>query len=63
MSIDNAAGVRSVTFTLTYDAGLLHVSTATLAAGLPADWTLSINNNVPGSLTLTAAGATQLSGS
>ena len=40
----------------------MHVSTATLAAGLPADWTVSINNNVPGSLTLTASGATQLSG-
>ena len=63
VSIDNATGVRSVTFTLTYDAGLLHVSTASLAAGLPADWTLSINSNVPGSLTLTASGATQLSGS
>jgi hypothetical protein len=62
VSIDNATGVRSVTFTLTYDAGLLHVSTANLAAGLPADWAVSITNNVPGSLTLTASGATQLSG-
>ena len=33
-----------------------------MAAGLPADWTLSINSNVPGSLTLTASGATQLAG-
>ena len=55
VSIDNAAGVRSVTFTLTYDPGLLHVSTANLAAGLPADWTISVNNTVPGSLVVTAS--------
>jgi VCBS repeat-containing protein len=65
LSIDNASGVRSASFTLQYDPTLLRVNGATLAAGLPADWNVVItaSNPTTGQLSVTVSGTTPLSGS
>ncbi len=65
LSIDNASGVRSASFTLQYDPTLLRVNGATLAAGLPADWNIVItaSNPAAGQLSVTVSGTTPLSGS
>ena len=65
LSIDNAGGVRSASFTLQYDPTLLRVNGATLAAGLPADWNIVItaSNPAAGQLSVTVSGTTPLSGS
>ena len=64
MSIDNAAGVRSASFTFQYNPSLLQVSGASLAGGLPADWSLTVtaSNTATGLISVTVSGATPLSG-
>ena len=63
VSLDNATGLRSVSFTLTYDPTLLQVTTAAPAAALTAaGWTVNVLTNVPGTLTVSAGGTTPLSG-
>ena len=60
VSLDNATGLRSVSFTLTYDPTLLSVTGASKAGGLPSDWTVNVLTNVPGTLTVSAGGTTAL---
>lgn len=64
VSIDNAAGVRSVSFTFQCDPSLLKINGATLASGLPADWSVTVTalNPVTGQLSVTVSGTTPLSG-
>ena len=64
LSIDNAAGVRSASFTFQCDPTLLKINGATLASGLPADWTLTVTslNSVTGQVSVTVSGTTPLSG-
>ena len=62
VSLDDATGLRSVSFTLTYDPTLLSVTGAVKAGGLPADWTVTPTTNTPGTLVVTAAGTTPLAG-
>jgi VCBS repeat-containing protein len=64
LSINNATGVRSASFTLQYDPTLLRVNGATLATGLPADWSMTITsiNPTTGQLSVTVSGTTPLSG-
>ena len=62
VSIDNADNLRSVDFKFQYDPALLHVTGATLASGIPSDWSITSNNSVAGQLIVSASGITALSG-
>jgi uncharacterized delta-60 repeat protein len=56
--ISDGALVRSVDFTLTYDPNLLSITNVQKAAGLPADWSVTFNNTIPGVLAVTVFGTT-----
>jgi glucose/arabinose dehydrogenase len=60
--IDNAEDVMAVDLHIVYDPTLLTISGVTLADGLPADWTATVNNTVLGRVQLTASGTTALTG-
>ncbi|MDB5323183.1 MAG: hypothetical protein JWN40_4814, partial [Phycisphaerales bacterium] len=60
ISIDDAAGARSVEFTLSYDPALLTVNSFAPATGLPADWQVVYNLSVPGHATVSLFGTTSL---
>ena len=60
--IDDAADVVAVDFDLRFDATYLDVSTASLAQGLPVDWSLTQNLIEPGLLRVTVSGTTPLVG-
>lgn len=60
--LDQADGVTAFAFDASYDPALLTVSGGTPAAGLPADWTVTVDASTPGTTKVTAAGATPLSG-
>ena len=60
--LDSPADVTRIEFTLRYDTTRLTISAATLAAGMPAGWTASLNTLTPGSAVVTLTGATPLSG-
>ncbi len=62
VSVNDATNVRSVDFTFNYDPGQLFVAGASLAAGLPADWSITFNNSTAGTLIVSASGITPLSG-
>jgi hypothetical protein len=66
--INDATNVRSLDFTFTYDPALLQINGgpaggASLAPGIPGDWSLTVNNATPGTLIVSASGLTALSGS
>ena len=60
--IDNAEGVLAVDLHIVYDPTLLTIADVTLVDSLPPDWTITVNNTVPGRVLLTASGITPLSG-
>jgi hypothetical protein len=60
ITLTDAQNVQSLDFDLHYDPALLHINTALLSAGLPADWTLTANATSPGILRITLFGATSL---
>ena len=62
ISISNATGVTSVDLDVLYDPELLNIASASLATGLPADWSITQNLVSLGVLKLTASGTTPLSG-
>ncbi len=62
VSIDNAADVRSLDFHFRYDPAYLTVQGASLASGLPAGWSITVNNTTPGDLIITTSGGNKLSG-
>ena len=62
--LDNAAGVTSLAVDLVYDPALLKITAATLAAGLPGDWSVvnPPDTSTPGVAKIRASGTTALSG-
>jgi hypothetical protein len=62
ISIDDGAGLTSVSFDLVYDTHLLDVTGVSLAATLPADWTAALDTSVGGRARVTLSGATPLIG-
>jgi hypothetical protein len=60
--LDHADGVTAFAFDALYDPGLLSISGGTRAAGLPADWTVTVDVGTPGAAKVTATGSTTLSG-
>lgn len=62
--LDNVDGVTSLAVDVVYDEDLLDITAATLAAGLPADWTVvnPPDTNTHGVAKIRASGTTPLSG-
>ncbi len=63
VSIDDASGVTSLDFHFEYDANFLTIHGASLVAGLPGFWSITVNNTTPGLLIVSASGTSPLSGS
>ncbi len=57
--INNGTGVTAVDFTLTYDPTLLTIGGVS-NPGLPANWGITFNNSVPGTLVVSVSGPTSL---
>ncbi len=60
LRISDAAGLRSLSVELDYDPAMLSPSGATLASGMPGDWTIGTSSPGAGRLTITASGTTAL---
>ena len=62
--LDDAAGVTSLAVDLVYDPALLSITAATLAAGVPGDWSVVSppDTSTPGVAKIRASGTTALSG-
>jgi autotransporter-associated beta strand protein len=60
ISISDAAGVVKVGLQLTFDPELFDLTAVVLAAGMPADWTVSADLTVAGQANITASGSTAL---
>ena len=60
--LSNAADVQSLAFEFHYDPALLSIAGATLASGMPGDWTITADNTIAGILKITASGTLPLSG-
>ena len=62
VSINDAAGVVSVSFDFHFDPLVLTVSGASLAHGLPSDWSMSFGKSADGDLTVLVTGTIPLTG-
>lgn len=62
VSVDNAAGVKSLDFQMPYNPALLTVNGASLVSGLPGTWIITVNTTTPGLLVVSASGTQPLSG-
>ncbi len=64
LRLDNADGVTSLAVDLVHDRELLQITAATLAAGLPGDWSVTSppDTSTPGVAKIWASGTTPLSG-
>ena len=62
VSVNDATNVRSADFTFNYDPSQLFVAGASLATGLPSDWSITFNNSTAGTLIVSVSGITPLSG-
>jgi probable HAF family extracellular repeat protein/VCBS repeat-containing protein len=60
VSIDDGSGLRAVDFNFRYDPSMLNVTGATLAGGLPADWSVTVNLTTAGLARLSLFGTTAL---
>jgi len=54
--VDDASGVNAVDIDVVYDPALLHISGASLAPGIPNDWSLLTNASTPGRFRITMGG-------
>lgn len=60
VQIDNGTSVTAVDFDLIYDPDLITINGASLAAGVPGDWSITTNPISPGVFKVTASGTTPL---
>ncbi|HEV8606849.1 MAG TPA: right-handed parallel beta-helix repeat-containing protein [Tepidisphaeraceae bacterium] len=58
--IDNASGVNAVDLDVVYDGFLLNITGATLAPGMPADWSITTNLVTNGIFKMTISGVSTL---
>ena len=68
VQVDDATLLRSLDFWFNYDTDLLQINGgpfagASLATGVPGDWTIFVDNSTAGVLKVSASGVTPLSGS
>ncbi len=60
LSLSDGSGVRSVSLQISYNAALLEITAATVAAGMPEGSTVSLNRPIPGFAIITFTSPTDL---
>ena len=60
ISISDGNGVTSVSFEINYDDTLLEITSIALSAGVPGDWTPTVDLSTPGLAIVSATGTTAL---